>query len=127
MTICRGDPGGGVKRRAAATQASPAKSKLVKLAKACFPGGLDVLVLGAALRAEHPAMRAIHGFVDHRRGCLSLGVARRRGARGLAGAWFPVAWGAVCLVRGVWVALGCGGVALNCCQWAAILASRSTS
>jgi hypothetical protein len=29
MTICRGDPGGGVKRRAAATQAWPAKGKLV--------------------------------------------------------------------------------------------------
>jgi hypothetical protein len=29
MIVCRGDPGGGVKRRAAATQAWPAKGKLV--------------------------------------------------------------------------------------------------
>jgi hypothetical protein len=33
-----GDLGGGVKRRAAAMLAWPAKGKLVKLAKACFPG-----------------------------------------------------------------------------------------
>jgi hypothetical protein len=32
-----GDLGGGVKRRAAAVQAWPAKGKLVKLAKACLP------------------------------------------------------------------------------------------
>jgi len=32
-----GDLGGGVKRRAAAMQAWPAKGKLVKLAKACLP------------------------------------------------------------------------------------------
>ena len=35
---------------------------------------------------------------------------------GLRVPWFPVAWGAVSLVRGGCVALGRGWVALNCCQ-----------
>src|SRR5271165_2315274 len=30
-----------------------------------IPGGFDVLVFGVTLRAEHPAMRAIHGSADH--------------------------------------------------------------
>src|SRR5712691_9939952 len=90
-----------------------------------YPLGSPWLPLGLDL-----ANRAEAGLQASPRGCLALadqlpapgvaalqgpfraalGAGGRRRARGLVGASFPVALGAVCLMQ------GCGCVALSCCQ-----------